>query len=162
MLGAEERPEDENKRKKKKKKKAKEPKRNTPNSDHLGFYKLLEVPVKASDAEITKTYRRLSLIYHPDKATGSTEAFQQLGQAYSVLHDSSLRALYDMGWTPTGYNPSSRHDQEQSQGQEDAEETEEEAEDEGPTNKRKRAQTKSPPSKRPRTSKGRGRRRGKR
>ncbi|KAK3343452.1 DnaJ domain-containing protein, partial [Lasiosphaeria hispida] len=58
-------------------------------------YKLLKVPPTASSADIAKAYKRLSLIYHPDKLTGSTEAFQQLGQAYDVLRDSNLRALYN-------------------------------------------------------------------
>src|SRR5438552_12090512 len=73
---------------KSKKQKTKVPERAAPDSDHLGFYKLLEVPLTACSTDIAKAYKRLSLIYHPDRPTGSTEAFQQLVEAYSVLHDS--------------------------------------------------------------------------
>lgn len=132
----------------KKKQKAKDPERATPQSDHLGYYKILEVPLTASDSDITKAYRRLCLLRHPDKPTGSTEAFQQLGQAYSVLRDGNLRALYDMGWTPRGcgvpsseasHKDASGHDQRQPHGDEDTQhKTTEETQDKSGGRKAKR------------------------
>ncbi|KAK0701710.1 DnaJ domain-containing protein [Lasiosphaeria miniovina] len=86
----------QDKNKRKKKQKTRVPERAAPDSDHLPFYKLLEVLPTASFADIAKAYKRLSLICHPDKPIGSTKAFQQLGQAYSVLIDNDLRALYNM------------------------------------------------------------------
>ena len=77
-----------------------EPERAAPYSDRLGFYKLLEVSQTASPEEMNKAYRRLSETYHPDKPTGSTEASQRLGQAYSILQNQ--RDLYDMGWSLAG------------------------------------------------------------
>ena len=31
------------------------------------YYKILEVTNQATDAELKKSYRRLALLYHPDK-----------------------------------------------------------------------------------------------
>tara|TARA_B110001452_G_scaffold255619_1_gene248229 strand:+ start:357 stop:749 length:393 start_codon:yes stop_codon:yes gene_type:complete len=51
-------------------------------------------------ADIQKKYKRLALIYHPDKAGASSEnvdRFQAVTTAYSVLnHDESRAAYWDM------------------------------------------------------------------
>jgi preprotein translocase subunit Sec63 len=38
------------------------------------FYELLEVPREASEADIKRAFRKLSLKYHPDKNPGNEEA----------------------------------------------------------------------------------------
>lgn len=50
------------------------------------YYTVLEVPRAASSEEIKKAYRRLALIYHPDKnhAAGSEAKFKEISQAYEV------------------------------------------------------------------------------
>lgn len=35
-------------------------------------------------AEIKKAYRRLSLIYHPDKETGDEKKFMMIAKAYAA------------------------------------------------------------------------------
>lgn len=62
------------------------------------FYKILGVPENNADAHaIRSAYKLKASTVHPDKAGGSTEAFQELNQAYSVLRDPVKRAQYDKG-----------------------------------------------------------------
>eukprot|EP00518_Triparma_eleuthera_P003173 CAMPEP_0182462586 /NCGR_PEP_ID=MMETSP1319-20130603/6799_1 /TAXON_ID=172717 /ORGANISM="Bolidomonas pacifica, Strain RCC208" /LENGTH=218 /DNA_ID=CAMNT_0024662023 /DNA_START=42 /DNA_END=695 /DNA_ORIENTATION=+ len=60
-------------------------------------YKVLGVERGASDAEIKKAYRRLSLKVHPDKnpAPGADDAFKAVGLAYATLSDARKRQIYD-------------------------------------------------------------------
>ncbi|EGR28735.1 hypothetical protein IMG5_169320 [Ichthyophthirius multifiliis] len=61
------------------------------------YYQILGVNPNASDQEIKKAYRRLSVQYHPDKNkdAGATEKYQQINTAYEVLKDKDLRRAYD-------------------------------------------------------------------
>ncbi|KAF4315726.1 hypothetical protein BBO99_00009075, partial [Phytophthora kernoviae] len=47
--------------------------------------------------QIKKAYRKLALVYHPDKAKTSTHAelFKEMTAAYNVLSDESARSKYD-------------------------------------------------------------------
>ena len=68
--------------------------------DGEDYYKLLEVNRDASFEEIKKSYRRLSMIHHPDKNGNSEEStikFKQLANAYETLSDEDKRTMYDMG-----------------------------------------------------------------
>jgi curved DNA-binding protein CbpA len=58
------------------------------------YYKMLCVPNSASAEEIRRAYLLKAKQLHPDKG-GSTKAFQQLLEAYSVLSDPYKRAEYD-------------------------------------------------------------------
>jgi len=62
------------------------------------FYNILEVPETASIDEIKKSYRRLSMMYHPDKNTNpeATGKFQKISEAYEVLGDKDKKQEYDM------------------------------------------------------------------
>ena len=60
------------------------------------LYAVLGVDESATDAEIKKAYRRLSVKHHPDKG-GDAAAFKELTSAYEVLSDGERRALYDVG-----------------------------------------------------------------
>ena len=62
------------------------------------YYDTLGVSQNASDYEIKKAYRSLSLKYHPDR-TKPVEAqtkMQNINDAYSILGDSSKRKQYDL------------------------------------------------------------------
>lgn len=62
------------------------------------YYKILEVIKTSSEGDIKKSYRRLAMIYHPDKNPGnkeSEEKFKKIAEAYSVLSDKSKRLAYD-------------------------------------------------------------------
>lgn len=61
------------------------------------YYKVLGVDRNATDAEISKAYRRLAKKYHPDlnHSPGAEKKYEQVNQAYEVLHDKQKRAQYD-------------------------------------------------------------------
>jgi len=66
------------------------------------LYKILGVNNDATDAQIKKAFRRLSLKYHPDKNPNDAEAqkrFMEVQEANEVLSDPDKRATYDLhGW----------------------------------------------------------------
>ena len=62
------------------------------------FYKILGVTKGVSEAELKKTYRKLSRQFHPDTNPGEAKAearFKEISEAYSVLSDKDQRAEYD-------------------------------------------------------------------
>ncbi|KAK4125170.1 DnaJ-domain-containing protein, partial [Parathielavia appendiculata] len=61
------------------------------------FYEILELPKTCTDAEVKKTYRKLSLLTHPDKngQEQADEAFKMVGRAFAVLGDKEKREKYD-------------------------------------------------------------------
>jgi molecular chaperone DnaJ len=62
------------------------------------FYKILGVSKDVSEAELKKTYRKLSRQFHPDTNPGDAKAearFKEISEAYSVLSDKDQRAEYD-------------------------------------------------------------------
>eukprot|EP00927_Polykrikos_kofoidii_P011259 TRINITY_DN14763_c1_g1_i1.p1 TRINITY_DN14763_c1_g1~~TRINITY_DN14763_c1_g1_i1.p1 ORF type:complete len:376 (-),score=69.69 TRINITY_DN14763_c1_g1_i1:55-1182(-) len=61
----------------------------------LPYYDVLGVPETATQSEITRAYRKLSLKIHPDKPGGSNEMFQKLSKAYRCLRDENSRRKYD-------------------------------------------------------------------
>jgi len=63
------------------------------------YYKVLGVGENVSQDEIKKAYRKLSLLHHPDKNQGNTEAetkFKNINEAYQVIGDEGERKKYDM------------------------------------------------------------------
>jgi len=61
-------------------------------------YDILGVSKTASDIEIKKAYRSLSLKYHPDRNPdpGASEKIQEINSAYECLKDKDQRKMYDM------------------------------------------------------------------
>jgi molecular chaperone DnaJ len=62
------------------------------------YYKVLDVPRGATEAEIKKAYRRLAMKYHPDRNPNdrdAEESFKEAKEACEVLTDPHKRAAYD-------------------------------------------------------------------
>lgn len=64
------------------------------------YYEVLGVNRNASEAELKKSYRRLAMKYHPDRATGADhgdteQKFKEAKEAYEILTDPRKRTLYD-------------------------------------------------------------------
>lgn len=60
------------------------------------FYTLLNSPIAASERDIKSRFRRLTVLYHPDKVGTQGESyFVQLKRAYDVLNHPVKRAAYD-------------------------------------------------------------------
>ena len=62
------------------------------------YYKVLDLARTATEAEITKAYRRLAMKFHPDRNPDdkdSEERFKEAKEAYEVLTDAQKRAAYD-------------------------------------------------------------------
>jgi len=62
------------------------------------YYKVLDVPRSATEAEIKKAYRRLAMRHHPDRNPNDKDAeelFKEAKEACEVLTDSQKRAIYD-------------------------------------------------------------------
>jgi DnaJ-class molecular chaperone len=66
------------------------------NLEESDLYKVLDIGRDSTLEEIKKAYRRLALIYHPDKKPHGNEAvFKKINQAYCALSDLGLRKQYD-------------------------------------------------------------------
>merc|ERR1719193_225493 len=78
----------------------------TENTDHKGYYKILEVSTDASQNAIKKAYRKQALAWHPDKnkSPGAEAQFKKIAEAYEVLGDEQKRRRYDMGESAFSFN----------------------------------------------------------
>ena len=62
----------------------------------LDYYEALQLSPRAHSLVITKAYRLLAALYHPDnQETGNAKAFREVSEAYQVLSDPVRRAAYD-------------------------------------------------------------------
>ena len=61
------------------------------------FYEILDIDAAASEADIKKAYRKLSLLTHPDKnsVAGADEAFKMVSRAFQILSDADKRRKFD-------------------------------------------------------------------
>jgi hypothetical protein len=60
------------------------------------YYETLQINRNATALVVTKVYRLLAALYHPDnKDTGDAETFRQVAEAHAVLADPVRRAAYD-------------------------------------------------------------------
>jgi hypothetical protein len=85
------------------------------NSNNIkDYYYILGVARNASQDEIKKAYRKLSVKFHPDKNDGDKffeERFKDINEAYETLVDATKRKIYDdrlkesNTTTETSYSP---------------------------------------------------------
>ena len=66
----------------------------------IDYYKILGVTRSASESEIKKAYRKLSMLTHPDRAPEQEREtakvkFQEINQAYEILGSPEKRKQYD-------------------------------------------------------------------
>jgi DnaJ-class molecular chaperone len=72
------------------------------------FYKILEVPKDATEQDIKKAYRKLTMDYHPDrnKSPEAEEKIRKINEAYEIIGDKKKRQQYDAqssGGFPGGF-----------------------------------------------------------
>ena len=68
-------------------------------NNNNNLYEILGVSKTATQEDIKKAYRKLSLELHPDRNNGSdesTEKFKKISNAYETLGDEEKRNIYDM------------------------------------------------------------------
>ena len=63
--------------------------------DNINYYDVLGLDNKASQDDIKKSFRKLSLQYHPDRETGDNDKFKNITTAYEVLSNVEKRKAYD-------------------------------------------------------------------
>ncbi|OAY47676.1 dnaJ homolog subfamily B member 1 isoform X1 [Manihot esculenta] len=67
----------------------------------VDYYNILKVNRNASDDDLKKAYKRLAMIWHPDKNPSAKRVeaeakFKQISEAFDVLSDPQKRQIYDM------------------------------------------------------------------
>ncbi|KAI9338394.1 hypothetical protein DFJ73DRAFT_628649 [Zopfochytrium polystomum] len=83
-------------------------------SKRKDYYKILGVDRSAGENEIKKAYRKLALMYHPDKQASLPEEerlqcdgkFKEVSEAYSVLSDPRKKEMFDSGMDVDGSSAS--------------------------------------------------------
>ena len=73
----------------------------------MDYYNILGVDRNASESDLKKAYKKLSMQHHPDRTGGSDTKFKQVNEAYSTLKDPQKRQQYDnpqpQGFGPNGF-----------------------------------------------------------
>jgi DnaJ-class molecular chaperone len=62
------------------------------------YYEILEIDRNATQEDIKKAYRKLSLLHHPDKNSNSQDSInkiQDINEAYEVLSNPENKMMYD-------------------------------------------------------------------
>ncbi|KAG1665312.1 Translocation protein SEC63 [Nymphon striatum] len=65
-------------------------------------FEILGIDKAATQTQIKKAYRKMSLVYHPDKETGNEKKFMMLTKAYAALTDDVARKNWEMYGNPDG------------------------------------------------------------
>lgn len=71
----------------------------------VDYYKILGIDKQATEKDIKKAYRKLALVWHPDRHANSTDdekvqaekKFKEIGEAYAILSDPEKRQRFDSG-----------------------------------------------------------------
>lgn len=75
----------------------------------MSHYDTLGIDKTATQDQIKKAYRKLSMKHHPDKNGGNDAKFKEINEAYETLSDANKRKAYDMGGSQFGGNGNSFH-----------------------------------------------------
>ena len=62
----------------------------------MNYYDILGIDKNATKKQIKKAYKKLSMMYHPDKNKHGTEMFKEINEAHQVLSDETKRRDYDL------------------------------------------------------------------
>jgi curved DNA-binding protein CbpA len=64
----------------------------------MDYYQILGVTYSATQHEIKRAYRRLAVLYHPDKNRdpAAENIFKSINEAYDVLSDPAKKSIYDL------------------------------------------------------------------
>lgn len=62
----------------------------------MSLYNDLDIGTDATSTDIKKAFRKLSMTYHPDRASGNEDRYKKINHAYQVLSDPVKRKEYDM------------------------------------------------------------------
>ncbi|UIZ24111.1 hypothetical protein KXD40_008055 [Peronospora effusa] len=81
------------------------------------YYKILGVSRRSDAKEIKKAYRKQALEWHPDKHTDKDETereevqkrFHDIAEAYEIMSNEEMRAMYDRGKDVTGNPQQQQH-----------------------------------------------------
>ncbi|OUM61289.1 hypothetical protein PIROE2DRAFT_62607 [Piromyces sp. E2] len=71
------------------------------NNTGLDYYAILNVPKTATQDEIKNAYKKLCILYHPDKhssdinKTVAQREFQKINKAYDILGNTKNKTIYD-------------------------------------------------------------------
>jgi tetratricopeptide (TPR) repeat protein len=67
------------------------------------YYEILGLEKSATATQIRSAYKRLAMMYHPDRNPGNVhaeEAFKQINEAYHTLSDALKKSRYDTRYDP--------------------------------------------------------------
>jgi DnaJ family protein C protein 3 len=85
-------------------------------SKEKDYYKVLGVPNDADERQIKAAYRKMTKLYHPDKAVKAGVTKEQaekkmatINEAYEVLSDPELKARFDRGDDPNSHERQGQH-----------------------------------------------------
>lgn len=76
------------------------------------YYNILRVTPRATDVEIKKSYRKLALLYHPDRNPSGEQFmdyFMEIQEAYEILSNPGSRRKYDSEFIKKYGSLSSKH-----------------------------------------------------
>ena len=59
------------------------------------YYEILNITSNATKQEIKKAFKKLALIYHPDRNKGFEEKFKRINEAYQTLSNDTKKRIYD-------------------------------------------------------------------
>ena len=64
--------------------------------DNKNYYEILNVTKDSTIEEIKKSYRKLSMKYHPDKNNGEDTNMKKISEAYTIIGDPEKKRKYDL------------------------------------------------------------------